>query len=199
MAKGVKTIDLGFEIAYSVKGQFVRTNTITVREPGLGKYEVWAAMKSFVTQAQPAILEVAAKAQAAAAAAGHVPEPDPEVQPETEGEDDERDIMTWMALGLGDKKFQDYFRYVKTALTNAPRLATVGDSEQPITDEVWLEIDEKGGMEAVTRIMSEFTGFFFGGQQKSAKPNGGATSPSSPSPPPATSTTGRRATSRLPN
>lgn len=195
--RGEKKIDLGFDISYSMKGQFVTTRTITVREPGLGKYEVWSTMKSFVMQAQPGIFEVAAKAQAAASAG--VPAAEESDDPQPESEDDTKDILSWMAIGLGEKKFNDYMRYVKAALTNAPKLATVGDSEQPITDEVWEALDEKGGMTAVTNILSEFTGFFFGGQQKSAKTNGGATSPSSPSPPQGTSPTGRRATSRLPN
>lgn len=191
MVKGIKTIDFDFDITYSKGGQFVATRQITVREPGLGKWEVHSQMTAFVGKAALAFSKLAAD-MAQPAGDGEAPATDVDV-------DEEKDLMSLMSMGLGVDEYPKFANYVKKVLTGAPRLAYVGeDQAQAITDEVWESLAENGGMESVTRVMSEFTDFFFMGRAKrQAKRNGADTPPISASPTRAPSPTARRPTSRL--
>lgn len=191
--RGSKTLTFDFEFTYSKGGQFVKHNRITVKEPGLGKWEVHSQMTAYVSKAALAFSKLAADMQQPARIEDEASEaPNP---------DEEQDVMQLMAMGLGVEEYPKFANYVKRVLTGAPRLASVGeDGDGAVTDEVWESLAENGGMEAVSRIMSEFTGFFFEALGKRrAKQNGAATAPISASPTRAPSPIARRPSSRLPS
>lgn len=192
--RGTKTITFDdCEFTYSKGGQFVRGNQITVREPGLGKWEVHSQMTAYVSKAALAFSRLAAGMQ--------VPDRPVEDEPEVADQDEQQDVMQLMAMGLGVDEYPKFASYVKRVLTGSPRLASVGeDGESAVTDEVWDSLAENGGMEAVTRVMSEFTGFFFEALNKRrAKRSGAVTAPTSASPTKAPSPIARRPSSRLPS
>jgi hypothetical protein len=194
--RGSKTIEFDFDITYSKGGQFVTTRQITVREPGLGKYDVHATMTAFVSKAALSFSKLAKEMRGAG---GQQPEQsEPSAPP---ADDDDQDVMQLMAMGLGIDEFPKFATYVKKAMTGSPRVATVGEgTDQAITEEVWESLDQNGGMEAVNKVMSEFTGFFFEALNKrQAKRTGAATSATSSSPTKAPSPMTRRANSRLPS
>lgn len=194
IVKGIKQIDFDFDITYSKGGRFVTTRQITVRAPGLNRFEVHAAMTAYVNKAALAFTEIAGKLQGSAPA-----QPEAPTQPPETASEDDQDVIQLMAMGLGIEKFPEFVVYVKRVLTNSPRLATAGESgDQALTDEVWESLEANGGMEAVHRVMSEFTGFFFEAMGKrQAKQSGVASAPTSASPTKGPSPIARRPSSRL--
>lgn len=179
--RGTKTITFDFPILYPVDGQYLETNKITVNSPGLGKYDVYSTMKSYVGKA---MLNMS-KARAGIKSDEELKialQDDDEAPAQDAGEDEDRDVMIIMAMGLSTEDYPKFATYVQKVLTGSPRLATVGDEKCAITDEVWTSIEENGGMEAVNRVMSEFVGFFFDALP-SPKKSGRSKSPTSSSQP----------------
>lgn len=179
MARGETVVTFDFEFSYSKGGQFVPTNRIVVRAPGLSLLDIHGAMKSHVAQAQKGAMSFLVQAQAARESMGveeEKPE-DPNAEP---------DVLQLMSMGLSPDEHTKFLVYVKKVLSNRVALAYVGDaaSPSPITDEVWDQIEEHGGIEAFERIVNAFTSFFFAGLSRptSTPTNGSAESPGSASP-----------------
>ena len=149
--RGEKTIDLGFMVDVSVGGEYVPADNVTVRAPGLGKFDVHTTMQAYVSQAVLNFSKMRGEMTAAMES-----DDDDDAAPAATG-DDEQDVMMIMAMGL-KSEYPAFAAYVKKVLTNS-KLASVGDSK--LTDEAWIAIEEAGGTEAALRVMSEFTGFFF--------------------------------------
>lgn len=185
MARGEKVVTFDFNFTYSEKGSYVEANTITLRAPGLAKFDTHARMKGWVGKAVLAFTSNAKPSGAAQA----------DEEPE-QGGDDNQDVMQIMSMGLGVDDFATFATFVKKTLTNST-LATVGDRGVLLTDEVWMDLEKHGGMEAVMKVMSDFTGFFFEALT-SRKKNGAAPAPSSVSPIKVASASKPRALSRLP-
>lgn len=201
--RGEKTIEFSpeFNVKFSNKGKFTESTGVVVREPGLGKFEVYTTMSAYVADALRKIYaDKSERKQAAPAAAAPAPieteEPDLD-----ENSDQDVDVLVFMRMGLGPDRYPAFMRYVKNVLTSSPKLANViGDDKQGLTDEVWESISEGGGMKAVEKVLSEFTGIFFDALDASASPqkkSGAKSSTSSDLPRPATSPTTVPATSRL--
>lgn len=203
--RGEKTVTFDEPFRISENGVFTEVDNITLRAPGLGKRAVHFAMSSYVMAAinemqrkRPELM----KAQVAEASPLNV---DDEDQPDGMGhnqppKDNEQDSLAFwqmMQMGLGET-FPSFADYVMKILTGAPKLATVGDGETPLTDAAWEAIEETHGMAGIDRICGTFVGFFMV-SQKSPKRNGSAMPPSSSSRPRAVSKSSMRASSRSSN
>lgn len=190
--RGEKTITLEFPVNYSSKGAFLESDKITLRAPGFAKFDVHSTMTAYVGEAMKGFITIREQMTAAQAAA--------EAGDEDENEkpdDEDRDVMQLMAMGLGIEKYPAFALYLKKILTNAPKLATIGEQNDPISDEVWMEIENAGGVDGANRIFSEFTGFFFDSLGKKLdKKSGRSSATSSATPPKAISPTKPRANSR---
>ncbi len=194
--RGEKTVQFqDWTFTYSKGGKFVEGNSITVREPGLGKFAVYTTMSAYVAEAMAGIAERRASRKAPVASE---PAPEQDAVPD-EDSDEQEDCLIYMRMGLPPERYHQFMVYLKTALTGSPKLAHVGGEEKAaITEEVWESIDDRGGMSAVMQVMSEFTSFFFDAlESKSRKTSGGKSSTTSASPLPATSPTSAPVNSRL--
>ena len=176
--RGEKTIEFDFEFTYSRKGSFMKGSRITLREPGLGKRQVHATMTAFMSEAMLgqmrhlSAFQEASKAkelQKAADAEDEEAEDQDEAELETETE---RNVLATMAAGLGTEKFPAFMDYVIKALTEAPKLASIEDSEVGLTHATLEEIAENGGMEAIDRIVGVFASFFDDTARARRKKNG---------------------------
>lgn len=179
MARGETVVTFDFEFTYSSGGQFVPTNRVVVRAPGLALLDVHAAMKSHVAQAQKGMLDFIIKTQQARDAAG-VSDEQPDEEPEQEP-----DVMQLMSMGLAPEDYVKFMTFVKKVLSNRVSLAFVGDpaAPTPVTEEVWDQIERLGGMPAFEKLVNAFTGFFFVGLNPQTSPpkTGNGASPGSAS------------------
>lgn len=172
MARGETVVTFDFEFSFSKGGQFVPANRIVVRAPGVAHLDIHSAMKAYASKVAMAMSEFASRAK-------QVSDEDDTNKPDP---DAEQDVMALMAMGLGTEEFPKFVQYVKRALSNRHALASVGDYDPanptPITDEVWDQLESAGGMEAIDKVMSAFTNFFFEAllRQNSRTKNGSADS-----------------------
>lgn len=182
--RGVKTITFDFPISYPIDGQYQETDRITVRSPGLGKYDVYSTMKAYVGKAMLNMSKARAGMKSEVEQKIALQDDDDVVDVDGDDADnDEKDVMIIMAMGLSTEEYPKFATYVQKVLTGSTRLATVGAEDKvAITDEVWTSLEEGGGMEAVNRVMSEFVSFFFDALP-SPKKSGKSKSPTSSSPP----------------
>ncbi|MEQ8822968.1 MAG: hypothetical protein RIC14_01195 [Filomicrobium sp.] len=148
--RGEKTIDLGFDIKVSVGGEYVHESEVTVRAPGLDKFQVHTKMQAYVGKALAGIAGMRGQLQDAAQDTN---------EDEQDTNKDEQDVMVLMSMGMSGDDYTEFAAFARKSLTNS-KLASVGENAK-LTDEAWLEIEAQGGMEAVMRILSAFTDFFF--------------------------------------
>lgn len=178
--RGTKTIEFETPFRYSTNGVYSETTTVTIRAPGLGKFDVHNRMQAYVMEAMFALAKRAAEmrgfADAKKSALEDEDKPSAEV-PDPPGSE----IMDQISVGLGHVKYPEFAGYVKRVLTNTPKLATVGEDRQPLTDEVWEAIEETNGTAAAMDILGSFAGFFVNALG-SKKPTGSARSATSSSP-----------------
>lgn len=193
MPRGEKTLTFDFPIRFSENGEWSETDKITICAPGLGKYDVYTTMQSYVGKA---LLTWSRGEKAKQDAQTTSTLDDDDEKPEAS--DENKDVMLYMSMGLDTETYPKFASYVQRVLTNSPKLARVGDNKAPLTDDVWASIEEQGGMEAVTRIMSEFVDFFFEALE-SKKKRGAGKSRSSSSPTKADSPSSGAKTSRSKN
>ena len=191
--RGEKTVTFDFNFEYSHDGNFVEANTITLRAPGLGKFDVHNTMQAYVSKA---VVSFAAQLRDANKGQPDQSTDDEDVS-DTSEPDDDKDVMVIMAMGLDLDVYPKFAAYVQRVLTNTPKLATIGDTKVPITDAVWSSIEERGGIEAANKIMSEFTSFFFDALgSKKASGKGKPLSSASPSKGPSPSNTPKTSRSK---
>lgn len=191
--RGEKTVTFDFNFEYSHDGNFVEANTITLRAPGLGKFDVHNTMQAYVSKA---VVSFAAQLRDANKGQPDTSDNDEDVS-DTSEQDEDKDVMVIMAMGLDLDVYPKFASYVQKVLTNTPKLATIGDTKMPITDAVWASIEERGGIEAANKIMSEFTSFFFDALgSKKANGKGKHHSSASPSKGPSLSNTPKTSRSK---
>lgn len=188
------TFDEPFKI--SENGSFVDVRDVTLRAPGLGKRHVHTTMQAYVMEAISELQRRRPDLMKAESGVDEGDEPAPQKKP-SDPEEEALGILKMIQMGLGPERFSQFDRYIRTELTNSPKLATVGPNGMPLTDAAWEAIAEANGIEAIDRICGTFVGFFTG-SPKSRKTNGAGTSHSSSSPPKAVSLTNTRAGSRSP-
>lgn len=195
--RGEKTIEFEFPIRYSENGEWNEATAVTVRAPGLDKFSIHSKMQSYVARAVFEFAKANEHLRKGAPTGSASVEDDAEVEDEAANADDQ-DVLVIMQMAMGVDDYAAFADFVRKTLTNAPRLASIGDSKQPIKDETWLSIEEAGGLEAVHKIISEFCGFFFDAL-KSQKKSGQNKPITSSSPTKAASAPSSRKASRLPN
>lgn len=178
---------------YSRQGQFETATEIKLVAPGLGKRHVHTALQAFVGEAVGSLQE---RRASLLAQAGATESRDAEAAAAT-GNDDTNPLGYWMfmTMGLNDKSLQRLNAYLMAELTGSPRLASIGDTGEPMTDAAWESLVETNGMEAVDRVLGTYIGFFMG-SPKSKKETGSDTSTTSSSPPKVASRVSMRQASR---
>lgn len=147
--RGEKTIDLGFDVRIPGKDGYTHENEVTVRAPGLDKFHVHTKMQAYVGKALAGIAGMRGQLQDAAQ----------DTEEDVLDTKEEQDVMVLMTMGLDGDTYSEFAAFARKSLTNS-KLASVGEDAK-LTDEAWLEIEAQGEMEAVMRILSAFTGFFF--------------------------------------
>jgi hypothetical protein len=172
--RGETRIEFDFPISFSFKGEISETNFVTVRAPGFDSFATHAKMKAHVSQA---LLSFAKQRDGLASDTSGAKDI---AEPEEDEIDPDKDVMTIMAMGLGPDKYPDFADFVQKTLTGRKQLAFLGEDPDivAIQDAVWMDIAEKGGIDACLRIMSAFTDFFFA-PLTSQKPSGAKPSRSS--------------------
>lgn len=156
---GVKKIRFDFEFTYPKNGDEDLGDTIVLRAPSFSDAEAHARMTSIVTKglfsAMPILKEMRNTGSEQDDDYG-----DNNIQEVKGKSDQERSAMFIMALGLSDKKYIEFIRYVKKLLTNNSKYAHIDGEEIGISDAVWADIEKVGGTAAIDKILAEFTSFF---------------------------------------
>ena len=185
--KGERQIILPFEFKFSDKGKWAVEHCITLQAPSLADFGVHNKMVGFASKAittaqrNEAVMfssinsDVLGKIIAARAEfeAERKASQEENAEPEQETDEAVAERATQMfAAGLDDK-FPDFMEFLKKTLTNNPRLARIGDTQAPIVDGVWEELNKHGGMEAVNLVLMSFANFFLQApQSKSTNASG---------------------------
>lgn len=188
--RGEKTLSFEFTFPYSENGGYAEANTITIRAPGLGKFHVHSTMQAYVMDAISTL-------QAKRAAIESMARDGEDDGKPADDEADPAGVWQMMAMGLGVEKFPKFAEYVTKVLTNAPKLASIGEGKVALSDEVWTALEDNGGIEAIHEVLGTFVGFFLE-SPKSARRTGNGSSTTSASPTRA-STPSARKTSRSQN
>lgn len=193
--RGEKKIEFDFSFQYSENGSFAEASSITVRAPGLGKYDVHTTMQSFIGKAS---LGFRKAHQGVSEPSSEGPVIDDEPAEAVSEKDHDENVLMLISMGLSTEEYQKFTTYLYRALTNCPKLASVGDTKEPVTEAVWLSIEENGGIAAFEKVVSAFVGFFLV-SPRSQKTNGRSVPTTSASPPRATSPTSAPRKSRSQN
>ncbi len=152
-----KIVTFPFYFRYPANGEYREANAITLCEPNYDNRSVYRQMCAYVAEAQKGILrafsddDIKAKAEENATS-------------EAEKKNADFDAFQTMSLGLGLEIFPGFCEWLQKAITNKPSLAYVGDdpaNKVAVTEEVWRNVAEQGGMERVEHTLSQFAGFFF--------------------------------------
>ena len=174
--RGQRLVQFPFEFEYSEGGQFKTEFGVTLTAPGLAQIKVHSQMTAWAKRAE---LGLATQMSGMKRPTGEAAEAVVDEAPETDEEMADR-VTTVFAMGLGEEKYPEFLDYVKRVLTNNPALARVGETQVPITDGVWMSLDQNGGMSAVLMLVAGFASFFLAnGQRNSGKTNGNSLQPGS--------------------
>lgn len=178
-----KTIEFDFHFDYPVAGKYESSNCITVCEPGFDNRNVFTRMGSFISTSHKGLLKMFA-GQSRDEIEESVETKEPEAAKE---EGPEPDALSTMRLGLTGDEYEQFMKYVERALTGNKLLAYVGTDPEKrvaITEEVWRNIANQGGLAEMERVHGAFTSFFTNtqpAQAGSAKTNGTAPPSGQPS------------------
>jgi hypothetical protein len=198
MRNTTAVVTFDFTFTYPRKGIFEQANSITVCEPSYEKRAVHRRMASTVMEAVHAYQRLAA-ADAAAAQMPSAPRPS---EPSEQADGEQKDVasritadvlMIILRAGMKTDDFVRFCDWVQKELTDCKQLAYVGtdpDDKNPVFDLVWESIVKEGGVEAIDRVIGEFSRFFLG-LNPSRTSSGISSSSSSEAKPPASSRTKR--------
>lgn len=181
--KTCKAIEFDFEFQYSDKGQFAAEQVITLQAPSFADFGIHTTMTGYAKAAEVGTaVALSAFRREDRQDLSSVAEETP-ASVESDAQMAERVIGVY-AMGLGSDKFPAFMDHVRKILTNNPRLARVGETNQPIVDDVWRSIADKGGMDAINLVIAGFAGFFLTAAPSRSQNANGADSPTtSPSAP----------------
>lgn len=159
-----KTVTFDFEFQYSYRNQIVTGNTITVVEPNFGDRGIYRQCKAWVGEAFRGLQEMNRRdMEDKAASDGPLPAAD-ESQESTE-----IDPYIIIQMGLTAERFVAFCDFVEKSLTNNVRLAFCGDDRAnavPVTQVIWRELANNGGVEAIEKVCAAFAGFFLAGPSR---------------------------------
>jgi hypothetical protein len=158
---GVKKIKFDFEFTYSKGGDDDLGDTIVLKSPSFMDLDFNNHMTATVSKAMSGIPD------------GGKDDPDDlsqkvEPSPEEVREELRSRALSLMSIGLSQKGYNEYVKFLIKKLTNNNKYAHIEDEEIGITDLLWREIEAKGGKKAIQKILSEYTYFFIQDLMKEA-------------------------------
>lgn len=157
--RGEKVVTFDFDITYpNGQGGYETTREIRLRAPGLGKSEVFFTLKAYASKAVTGFAKIQSEIQQGRKK--DASDDDEDETPKKDAKQDDVDTMYLMASGLDIPTFAQFSNYLRRAITNTPKLASMGDSKAALSDEVWENIDTNGGMEAVNKVLAAYIDFF---------------------------------------
>ena len=184
------TIEFPFSFQFPNGGIQDLSSAVTVCEPSYDNRHVYRRMQAGLGDWAKAYMlmqaELRAKTGDKSTEVDEAPVQASEAQADTESD---TDIINQMRIVLGTSGFEELANYIQKELTNNRSLAYVGSDlttlvrdRVPVTDLVWMNIANAGGMQAIDRVLSAFINFFLPGQpsEKSERVTRGSTSPSEP-------------------
>lgn len=156
-----KPVEFEFEFSYSYRNNMVTGNTITVVEPSFADRAVYRQCKAWVGEAFRGLQEMTRRDMESKASEAPAPV-------ET-AEETEVDPYIVIQMGLSAERFVAFCEFVERALTNNVRLAFCGTDRQnavPVTQVIWQDLANKGGVEAIEKVCAAFAGFFLAGPSR---------------------------------
>lgn len=213
MARDIyKTVTFDNAFRYSKNGQFEETNCITVCEPGYEHRQIFHTMRAYMGEAEKGLMKIISdlrSSQPAAPVAVPVEEAPPadaaeaEAKKAKEQEIEDATYLEQMRMVLGIEGFPKFCDYVQKVLTNHKGLAYCGGEHGqeikervPVTDGVWEQIANAGGVEEMDRVIAAFLNFFAGSPSKTTGQTETATNGSTSSSTPAESRPARSRSAR---
>lgn len=178
MRSALSTVTFGFRFQYPAKGQYEEADCITVCEPNWDKRQVYRRMHAYVAEAQKGMLRMFSNSDLQKQA-------ESSTSSDSTSDGGDIDPLMIMRMGLGVDQYPTFVEWVTKEITNTKALAFVGSDPEnriPITDEVWMNIEKEGGLEAVDKVVGAFAGFFTARDQ-STMPSGTETRSGSPATP----------------
>lgn len=162
MRASTKIVNFDFSFDYPANGKYESATAITVCEPGFDGRDVFRRVSAYVASAQKGLLKMFA---------GQTREQiEDEVEAKTEApkkdddKDDGIDSLVTMRMGLTIEEYEQFLKFVERALTGNKLLAYVGtdaDNRVQVTEEVWRNIAQAGGLSEMERVHEAFVSFFF--------------------------------------
>jgi len=156
-----KPVEFEFEFSYSYRNNMVTGNTITVVEPSFADRNIYRQCKAWIGEAFRGLQEMTRRDMESKASEAPAPA-------ET-AEESEVDPYVVIQMGLSAERFVQFCDFVERSLTNNVRLAYCGTDRLnavPVTQVIWQDLANKGGVEAIEKVCAAFAGFFLGGPSR---------------------------------
>lgn len=150
--QGVKNIKLGFKIKYSKGGDENEADTICVKAPGFSQMEINDKISAEVYQALFSSIGRLKDIMGE--------DPSNTTRDESSDADDSEMTLTQIKIGMEPDKYSKFKKYVLKTLTGNHKLACIANTDIPLKDFHWHAIGEKGGMDAIDKVVSGFLSFF---------------------------------------
>jgi hypothetical protein len=177
MRQTSKTIEFDFSFTYSKGGQYEEAKSVTVCEPNFDNRAVFRKMSGYIALAQKGLVKTFS-GLSRSQIEEQVEEKAPVEAPA------EAEALATLSMGLEIDAYEEMLRFVEKALTSNKHLAYVGNDPQsrvPVTEEVWRNIAEAGGLEQMERVIGAFASFFMGTPSAKTSPKTSGTDRSSTS------------------
>lgn len=158
---GIKKIKFDFEFTYAKDGDEDIGDTIVLIAPSFLDLDFNNHMTSTVSKALSALDDGKPVSEEEKAAAPTVSDEEKEIELR-------KRALNLVSVGLSEKKYNEFVKYLMKKLTNNNKYARIEDEQIGITDLLWQEIETKGGKKAIQKILSEYTHFFIQDLMKAA-------------------------------
>lgn len=150
---GVKKIQFDFEFKYPKDGDEDIGDTIVLKAPSFLDLDFNNQMTSLIAKALAALPDDGNSLGEEGASAQ-------KLSPEERDKELRKQALSLMSIGLSEKKYNEYVKFLWKKLTNNSKYAHIEDEKIGISDLLWQEIEAKGGKSAIYKILSEYTHFF---------------------------------------
>ncbi len=158
---GIKKIKFDFEFTYAKDGDEDIGDTIVLIAPSFLDLDFNNHMTSTVSKALSALDDGKPVSEEEKAAAPTFSDEEKEIELR-------KRALNLVSVGLSEKKYNEFVKYLMKKLTNNNKYARIEDEQIGITDLLWQEIETKGGKKAIQKILSEYTHFFIQDLMKAA-------------------------------
>jgi hypothetical protein len=158
---GIRKIKFDFDFKYAKDGDEDLGDTIVLIAPSFLDLDFNNHMTSTVSKALTALNDGEPTSDEENATASALSDEEKEVELR-------KRALNLVSIGLSEKKYNEFVKYLIKKLTNNSKYAHIEDTEIGVTDLLWREIEAKGGKKAIQRILSEYTHFFIQDLMKAA-------------------------------